>query len=93
MACKLTNLSDFTSDKNFVLLPGRTTASRKFGKPLQNKHRSHLSQGTGDRFFRKIKIYPVRPGPFRDCFIKKEICQSLENRYEYATCEDFLCPW
>ena len=36
MACKLTNLSDFTPELKFVLLRGRTTVSLKFRKPWQN---------------------------------------------------------
>lgn len=56
MACKLTDLSDFTPDKICPALREDhdevCKPSTKFGRSKND--RAHLFQGTVDRFFRKI---------------------------------------
>ena len=57
MVCKLTNLSDFTPDKNLSCSEASDGVSEVW-------YALTKSEGTGDRFFRKInKICPVRLGP------------------------------
>ena len=88
MACKLTNLSDFTLDKKlscpeagrrrFGVWQGLT----KFGW-CKNHFQINLSQGTGEGFFRKInKKLPSASVPGLYYFAKRNETKRNETRWD-----------